>query len=136
MIRRDFIEAEIQKLSQILAKILGLKGEGNLDEAIEISNQTLLETFELDKHFLENNSVEEFEAIIQSRKYSAEKLNMLGQILFESSYPFQDTPECLAIMHKTAFIFNFFETEHHQQSFENISRREMIDNFLNNQQYE
>ena len=103
MIRRDFIEAEIQKLSQILAKILGLKGEGNLDEAIEISNQTLLETFELDKHFLENNSVEEFEAIIQSRKYSAEKLNMLGQILFESSYPFQDTPECLAIMHKTAF---------------------------------
>lgn len=136
MIRKDFIEAEIQKLAQIIAKIIGLKNDGNLDEALEISQQTISENFGFDKNFLEQASVEEFETELRSRNYSAEKLNALAQILFESSYPFQDTEECVAVMHKVALVLNLLETEHHQQSFENLSRREMIDNFLNNEQYE
>ncbi len=136
MIRKDFIEAEIQKLAQIIAKIIGLKNDGNLDEALEISQQTISENFGFDKNFLEQASVEEFETELRSRNYSAEKLNALAQILFESSYPFQDTEECVAVMHKVALVLNLLESEHHQQSFENLSRREMIDNFLNNEQYE
>ena len=136
MIRKDFIEAEIQKLAQVIAKIIGLKNDGRLDEALEISQQTISENFGFDKKFLEQGSVEEFEAELKSRNYSAEKLNALAQILFESSYPFQDTEECVAVMHKVALVLNLLETEHHQQSFENLSRREMIDNFLNNEQYE
>jgi hypothetical protein len=136
MIRKDFIEAEIQKLAQIIAKIIGLKNDGNLDEALEISQQTISENFGFDKKFLEQASVEEFETELRSRNYSAEKLNALAQILFESSYPFQDTEECVAVMHKVALVLNLLETDHHQQSFENLSRREMIDNFLNNEQYE
>lgn len=136
MIRKDFIEAEIQKLAQIIAKILGLKNEGQLDTALELSQKTLAENFGFDKQFLETGTVEEFEVQLKNRNYSPEKLSTLVQILFESSYPFQDTEECISIMHKTAFVLNYLETEHHQQSFENLSRREMIDNFLNNEQYE
>jgi len=136
MIRKDFIEAEIQKLGLILAKILGLKDEGNLDSAIDLSQQTLSEGFGFSKQFLEKGTVEEFETELKSRNFSAEKLSVLAQILFESSYPFQETEECLAVMHKTAFVLNFLETEHHQQSLDNLSRREMIDKFLNNLQYE
>lgn len=136
MIRKDFIEAEIQKLNQIIAKILGLKNDGNLDQALELSEQTLAENYGFDKEFLQKASVEEFETEIKSRNYSVEKLNLLVQLLFESSYPFQETEECESIMHKTAFLLNFLETDHHQQSFDNISRREMINNFLNNKQYE
>ncbi|MBC7913880.1 MAG: hypothetical protein H7Y07_07135 [Pyrinomonadaceae bacterium] len=136
MIRKDFIEAEIQKLAQIIAKILGLKNEGQLDTALELSQKTLAENFGFDKQFLETGTVEEFQTQLKNRNYSPEKLSTLVQILFESSYPFQDTEECISIMHKTAFVLNYLETEHHQQSFENLSRREMIDNFLNNEQYE
>ncbi len=136
MIRKDFIEAEIQKLAQIIAKIIGLKNDGKLDEALEISQQAISESFGFDQKFLEQSSVEEFKAELENRNYSAEKLNALAQILFESSYPFQDTEECVAVMHKVALVLNLLETEHHQQSFENLSRREMIDNFLNNEQYE
>lgn len=136
MIRKDFIEAEIQKLAQVIAKIIGLKNQGDLDEAIELSEQTLVESFGFDKKFLEEASVEDFKAELKNRNFSAEKLNTLVQILFESSYPFQETEECIAIMHKVAVVLNFLETEHHQQSLENISRREMIDKFLNNDQYE
>jgi hypothetical protein len=136
MIRKDFIEAEIQKLAQVLAKILGLKNDGNLDEALKLSEQTLLENFGFERQFLEEASVEEFEQELKSKNYSSEKLNALAQILFESAYPFQDTDECRAVVHKAALILNLLETVHHQQSFENLSRREMIDNFLNNEQYE
>ena len=136
MIRKDFIEAEIQKLAQIIAKIIGLKNDGKLDEALEISQQAISESFGFDQKFLEQSSVEEFKAELENRNYSAEKLNALAQILFESSYPFQDTEECVAVMHKVALVLNLLETEHGQQSFENLSRREMIDNFLNNEQYE
>ena len=136
MIRKDFIEAEIQKLAQVIAKIIGLKNEGKLDEALEISEHSLSENFGFDQKLIEQGSVEEFETELKSRNYSAEKLNALAQILFESSYPFQDTEECVAVMHKVALVLHLLETEHHQQSFENLSRREMIDNFLNNEQYE
>lgn len=136
MIRKDFIEAEIQKLNQIISRILSLKNDGNLDEALELSEQTLAENFGLDKEFLQKAPVEDFEAEIKTRSFTVDKLNLLVQLLFESEYPFQETEECLAVMHKTAFILTFLETEHHQQSFENLSRREMIDNFLNNRQYE
>ncbi|MBC8053979.1 MAG: hypothetical protein H7Y13_13010 [Sphingobacteriaceae bacterium] len=136
MIRKDFIEAEIQKLAQVIAKIIGLKNQGNLDEALQVSQQTLAENFGFDQEFLEKSSVEEFETELRGKNHSAEKLNMLAQLLFESAHPFQDTEECVALAHKVALILNLLETEHHQQSFENLSRREMIDNFLNNEQYE
>jgi hypothetical protein len=136
MIRRDFIDAEIQKLGLILAKIIGLKNEGNIEAGLELSKQTLSENFGFNKQFLENGSTEEFEKELKNRNYPAEKLNILAQILFESAYPFQETKECISVMHKTAFVLSFLETEHHQQSFENLSRREMIDKFLNNLQYE
>lgn len=136
MIRKDFVEAEIQKLTQVLARILGLKNDGNLDQALELAEETLAENFGLDKDFLQYASVEDFEAEIKTRNLSAEKLNLLLQLLFESAYPFQETEECINIMHKTAFILTYLETQHRQQSFENLSRREMIDNFLNNRQYE
>lgn len=136
MIRKDFIEAEIQKLAQVIAKIIGLKNEGNLDDAIELSQQALLESFGFDIKFLEGASVEDFSAELKSRNFSPEKLNALVQVLFESSYPFQETEACRAIMHKVSAVLNFLETEHRQQSLENLSRREMIDKFLNNNQYE
>lgn len=136
MIRKDFIEAELQKLAQVIAKIIGLKDHGNLDEALEVSHQTLSESFGFDRKLLEQGSVEEFETILKSRNFPAEKLNLLAQLLFESAYPFQETEECVAVMRKVALVLNFLETEHHQQSLDNLSRREMIDNFLNNEQYE
>ena len=136
MIRKDFIEAEIQKLAQILAKVLRFKNDGNVDDAIDVAYDTLADSFDLSEETLYNTSVEDFQQELKNRKYSAEKLNMLSQFLFESVYPFQETDETFAILHKTAAVINLLETEYHQQSFENISRREMIDKFLNSRQYE
>ncbi|EOR92579.1 hypothetical protein ADIARSV_4266 [Arcticibacter svalbardensis MN12-7] len=136
MIRKDFIEAEIQKLGQILAKILGLKNDGNVDDGIDLAFQALSDTFGLTKEYLETSGVEDFQLFLKTNSYSAEKLNLLAQLMFETVYPFQEEKETILILHKTAAILNLLETEHHQQSFENIARREQITNFLNNLQYE
>ena len=136
MIRKDFIDTEIQRLAQVIAKIIGLKNEGNLDEALVLSHKSLLEDFGFEVSVLEQGSIEEFERLVRAGNYSAEKLSLLGQLLFESAHPFQDTEECVTLVRKTALVFTLLETEYHQQSLENISKREMINNFLNNEQYE
>ncbi|MGV3706749.1 MAG: hypothetical protein ACO1NU_15350 [Arcticibacter sp.] len=136
MIRKDFIEAEIQKLALVLAKILGLKNDGNVDEGIDTAFEALSESFGLSREDLEQTPVEDFQAHLETKAYSPEKLNLMAQLMFESVYPFQEVDETFVILHKTAAILNMLETVHHQQSFENIARREQINTFLNNRQYE
>ena len=136
MIRKDFIEAEIQKLAQVLAKILGLKNDGNVDEGIEVAFETLNESFGLSREDLEQTSVEDFQNQLASKSYTPEKLNLMAQLMFETVYPFQEVDETFLILHKTAAVINLLETVHHQQSFENLARREQITTFLNNRQYE
>jgi hypothetical protein len=136
MFKKDLIEKEIQKLAQVLAKIIGLKNEGNVDEATDLSFQTKQVDFGLSKDYLEKNSIEEFEDWLNRQELSVEKLNLLGSIMFESVYPFLETEETMQVLHKTALVLNRLETEYHQQSFENLHRREQIDKFLSNLQYE
>lgn len=136
MYKKDFIITEIQKLTQTLAKIIEFKNEGNVDEAINLANETLLNDFVLKREELEKNDLESFKQWLTSQNLSAEKLNLLGALLFESIYPFNETPEILQIAHKTALVLNTLEIEYHQQSFENLHRREQIDKFLSNLQYE
>ncbi len=136
MYRKDFIDAEIQKLAQVLARIIGLKNEGNVDEAMEIANQTLRDNFGLERSFLEQEATEDFRTWVDEKNLSAEQLNLLAQLLFESVYPFTETEETMQVLHKTALILNLLEEQYHQQSLENLHRREMIDKFFSNRQYE
>lgn len=136
MIRKDFIEAEIQKLSQVLARILGLKNDGNIEDAKELAAQTLTESFNPSPAALADLSPEQFGEWVKGQSFSAEKLNLLGQYLFESVYPFEETDETFSTLGKTIAVLNLLETEHHQQSLDNISRREQINHFLSRRQYE
>jgi len=136
MIRKDFIESEIEKLNQVIAKILRLKNEGELDMALEVSNETLNDYFETEKSQLVQLSIKDYKSLLKSKNYSSAKLDLLGQLLFESVYPFEEMPETFDILHKVLLVFNLLEEEHHQQSITNISRREMINHFLNTRQYE
>ncbi len=136
MFKKDFIEAELQKLSQVLARIIGLKNDGDVDQAMNLANETLLQEFGLKREELEQDDLDGFKEWLKERNFSAERLNLLGSILFESIYPFTETPEILNVAHKVALVLNTLEIEYHQQSFENLHRREQLDKFLSNLQYE
>ncbi|HCN82928.1 MAG TPA: hypothetical protein DIT07_04810 [Sphingobacteriaceae bacterium] len=128
--------AEIQKLAQVLARIMDFKNENKYDKAEDLIKKTLTEDFEFGFDDLSVASVTDFEALLKNKNFPSEKLDLLGQFLFESVYPFEDTPETDIMLHKVLLIFRLLEEEHHIQSFDNLSKREMIDKFLNNRQYE
>jgi hypothetical protein len=136
MLRRDIFMAEIQKLAQVLARVLDLKSDGQQHEAEELVKNTLTEDFGLNFSELNTMSVQDFESILNAGDYGSQKLDILGQFLFESVYPFEDIPETDNMLHKVLLIFRLLEEEHHIQSFENLNKREMIDKYLNNRQVE
>ncbi len=131
MLRRDFLQAEIQKLAQVLARIIGLKTEGKLLEAENISKETLDKNFGLQWDILLSMPIEDFHNFLKSKNYPPEKLDILSQLLFENVLPLNNTVEIKVIFYKILEIFNLMEEEHHFQSLSNIERIKTITTFLN-----
>jgi hypothetical protein len=128
--------AEIQKLTEVLARIVGLKNANKGHEAEELLESAVSANFGLSVDDLGKISTQDFETILHNKQYTSAQLDILAQLLFESVYPFEDVPDTDVMLHKILLIFSLLEDEHHMQSFENLGKREMIDKFLNNRQVE
>ncbi|MDF3076181.1 MAG: hypothetical protein K0S09_70 [Sphingobacteriaceae bacterium] len=126
----------MQKLAQVLARIIGLKKDGEIEEAHKAIANTLSEGFSLDESFLNTSTPAEFQVFLNQQRYSEEKLNVLTQLLFESAHPFEDLLEIHNRLRLVLVVFNQLEKEYHTQSLDNIAKRQMIDKFLNTDQYE
>ena len=136
MFKRDFLQGEIQKLAEVLAKIIQYKRDEKFEESDELSRDTVSENFGLAWDDLVALPTDQFEKLVREKSFDPAKLDLLGQLLFESVHPFEEVEETDRILHKVLFIFRITEEEHHIQSFDNLSRRQSIDNYLNNRQYE
>lgn len=82
MYRRDLITAEIQKLAQVLARIMGLKLEGKLAEANQLFDETMEGGFQLPKEILENEDLSVFENWLTEGNLPPEKLDSLSEFLY------------------------------------------------------
>lgn len=137
MYRKDLISKELQKVAQAMAKILGLKQEGQIEDAHNLIQQTLSEDLDLKNINFNTVSVTDFESLLKQKQYSDKHLDYIAQLLFESAHPFREEDAgIINRLHLVLEVFNLLETEHHVQLLENINKRDMIDNFLNNNQYE
>lgn len=137
MFRKDLISKELQKVAQAMAKILGLKQEGEIEEAHDLIKQTLAEELELKDINFDTISVKDFELLLKQNQFTDKHLDYIAQLLFESAHPFREEDSgIINRLHLVLEVFNLLETEHHIQLLENFSKRDMIDNFLNNNQYE
>lgn len=130
MIRRDFLQAEIEKLAQALAKILGLKKVGKTQEAADLINKTLLQDFNLSLNETAQYDADDFKALLVSKNYPTEKLDLLSRFLLESVSPFQQNPETFTVLNHVLTIYQFLEREHHTQSLENLNQKRVILQFL------
>ena len=131
MIRRNFLQAEINKLAQALAKILGLKEVGKTQEAEDQISKSLLNDFDLKLEDLLLLDEVQFKKLLADRKFPTQKLDLLGQFLLESVSPFQQNPETITALNHVLTIFQLLEQEHHTQSLDNLSRQQNIIQFLN-----
>lgn len=130
MYKENFIDNEIRKLALIFARLLGLKADGKTDEFVHMADNTLLNEYNFEWDELPDMPLNDFEVMLQSNGYGADKLDTLAQILYLRTEPFQNTAETREILQKVLVVYDMLEQQHHWQSFENVNKRNIILQFL------
>lgn len=130
MFQRDYLMNEARKFALLLAKLMGLKTEGQHEEYFKYFNDVLQDEYNAELEELLKLDEEDFKTRLIDAGYSSEKLNALSQMLYVFAEPFEVTEETEAILKKVITIFDLLETEHHYESFDNISKRNTIYNFF------
>ncbi|MFD0766612.1 hypothetical protein ACFQZI_17255 [Mucilaginibacter lutimaris] len=130
MFQRDFIMNEARKFALMLAKLLGLKAEGEYEEYLKYFNEVLDEEYNAELDELLKLDEDAFKKRLTDANYSAEKLNALGQMLYVFAEPFTANEETAALLKKVMVIFNLLQTEHHYESFDNVTRRNAIHKYF------
>jgi len=126
MFQKDLILDESRKFAALLAKLMGLKAEGNYAEFDHQLNDILQKEYDTDLENLLLLNEAEFTAQIETANYSIEKLNALSQLLFMFAEPFKHDAETQLLLKKVLAIFDLLEQKHHYESFENIDKRKAI----------
>lgn len=82
MYKRDLLSSEIEQLAKVLAKIMGLKLEGELHPANALFNETIETAFSLSPVILENEDPTAFKTWLDDTALPAEKLDSLSEFLY------------------------------------------------------
>lgn len=132
MLRRDLILAEIQKLIRLLAKLSGLKLQGKTEEAQDFADTILAEELYLKKEYFNTILPEDFKSYLLEKNFSAEKLDLLSKVIFESASSYKTESEYKQRLKLILVIYDILEQVHHIQSLSNLTNRSAIERSLNN----
>jgi hypothetical protein len=131
MFQRDYLMNEARKFALLLAKLMGLKTEGQHEGYLKYFNDVLQDEYNAELEELLKLDEEDFKTRF-ANAYSPEKLNALSQMLYVFAEPFEVTDDTESILKKVLAIFDLLETEHHYESFDNITKRNIIYSFFKN----
>lgn len=127
---KDYILRELEKITVMMARLVGFKEQLKPDEFIKLADTMLQNEFNIKFDELLKLSIDDFEAFLIKGKYKADKLDALAQILYMHTGPFSASPETLGALQKILLIFEWLEQKHHSSSFEIINKRNTIYQFL------
>ena len=135
MLKRDFLQAEIEKLNQIFAKILGLKDDGKYAEANDLINNTL--NNDLNIQLKEISTIEsiDLKSYLTAKKLSAQKLDLLAKFLLAGLPQWENDQDTIRTLGQVNSIYELLEQQHHWQSLENIQQQQKILLFLHKINY-
>ena len=128
MYRKDLITAEIQKLAEVLAKIMGLKLEGKFAEAQNIFDETIADAFNLPKDILENEDLTAFNNWLEGSELSAEKLDSLSEFLYYELGLSEERNKIIAA--KLNLIYKLLSDKHKIVHLVNFHRQNNIQRYL------
>lgn len=128
MYRKDLITAEIERLAQVLARIMGLKLEGDLAKANELFNETIENSFKLSPAILEDSDFTAFENWLNETDLPAEKLDSLSEFLY---YELGISAERNALIApRLNLIYKVLAEKHKIVHLVNFHRQEIIQQYL------
>ena len=128
MYRRDLITAEIQKLAQVLARIMGLKLEGKLEEAEQIFEETISGSFALPIEILEDEDSTRFKTWLNGIDFPPEKLDSLSEFLYYELGINSDRNKIIAP--KLNLIYQTLADKHKIVHLVNMHRQNIIQQYL------
>ena len=134
MEKQDYLERQIQQLTQALAKIisdfLGIKNQSVSNEILEQTNSSLNEYFGFDLTDLSKLSNEDFIKIIQSNKsLNLENLDKLSNFiaLFAERKP---ENEKIILLQKSLAVIDYIDKKESIYSLERQMKKDKINNNL------
>ncbi len=126
MFQRDIVMDDIRKTARIIEKIFGIKAKGMVNEFKQQFDKTSQNEYAAELEKLISLNQENFESVVKSDQYSAEKLVTLSQMLYVLAEPFEQNEETQQLLKKVIAILDVLEEKYHIQSFDNITRRNAI----------
>jgi len=134
MYQKDFILNEAERMARLIAKLLGLKSHtGHEEEAEQLYQHALIDEFGLTEAEMLSSTPESFKQWLQYKSFTATKLDALAQFIYYNNEPFVANAKTLTQLQKVLVIYDLLEVQHHQQSFDNLSKRNFIHQYI--QQY-
>lgn len=130
MYKRDLITAEIEKLAQVLARIVGLKQDGDFVAAEELLHQTLASSFGLSTATLYAPEPDAFGLWLNQHDLPAEKLDMLGQLLFNEIHPQGEPSANRLLATRLVLIYETLASKHRMVHLANLKRQDIIQQYL------
>lgn len=131
MYRRDLLTAEIQKLAQALARIMGLKLQGKLEEAAEGIDELLENDFGILYPDLIKANLD-FSAFLSDKDFAAEKLDLFSQVLYLRFDPSVKDEAIKSLAEKLILIYQTLENKFHVINMINIERQQKTQQYLTN----
>ena len=128
MIRKDLLKSEIERLAQVLAKIMGLKLSGDLAPAQDLFNDSVENYFSLPISVLENQDSLVFEEWIENSNLPAEKLDSLSEFLYYELGVNTDRNRLIAPKLNT--VYQVLAKKHKIVHLVNFHRQEIIKQYL------
>jgi hypothetical protein len=123
---RDLVVDELQRMAQVIAKLLRLKTVATNTEFAQAFDKILQNEYDIELEKLLGLTEEDFNITIQTTIYSSEKLNALGQMLYVFAEPFKNDDETRLLLKKVLAIFDLLEKKYHFQSFDNLIKQNAI----------
>ena len=128
MYRKDLITAEIQKLAEVLARIMSLKLEGKLKDAQMMFDETMVRSFTLPIELLENGDLTSFNSWLEVASLPPEKLDSLSEFLYYELGLSEERNKLIAP--KLNSIYQLLSEKHKIVHLVNFHRQETIRQYL------
>jgi hypothetical protein len=130
MYRRDLLTAEIQRLAQALARIMGLKTQGKTEEAENGLDEIIENEFGILFSDLIACDLPDFEAFLNEKDFPADKLDLFSQFLYLKFKPSEQNPENKSLAEKLQLIYSTLELKHHIINMINLDRQKTIQQYI------
>lgn len=130
MLKRDSLTAQMQQLSQVLAKVKRLIIEDAEDEARSVTFAVFLDYYQLDDKDLLVLTEDQFIEKIRNKKLQPEEVNMLAYFLDEYAGLQEELSSQLHLYAKYLLLVAMLEDEYQFVSLDHIARKDLLEKQL------